>query len=111
MTIQRARSISTTSKWEKGQTVPIRVPIALKGEVLQFAHSLDVLPYDAKVLDSEDYQEAIKVLISALSLPPNCGGAIKVKIGEALDLLGYRVPLDLAGYRPYRSCPRTQRRS
>ncbi len=46
-----------------------------------------------KVTES-NYQEALEILRSALSLKANAGGAIKVEIKRALDLLDLQASID-----------------
>lgn len=96
--------------WKSGKTRTIRVPIALADEVLAYARALDgneipgrspspwsqvgdvlsalpVAPAAPAARVPSQLDEAIATLKQALTLKANSGGAIKIKIREALELL------------------------
>lgn len=101
------------STWQTGPTKPIKVPVALADEIMHYARALDrgelpgrspspwsqlgdvlsklstppLEPADAPSLEPEKLSEAIALLGEALTLKPNAGGAIKVKIRKALEVL------------------------
>jgi len=69
------------AKWKSGKTRTIRVPISIADEVLAAAKLID------EGQSTSDNAEAIQILVNALKLKANAGGAIKKEIKKALELL------------------------
>jgi hypothetical protein len=74
--------------WQSGKTKTIRVPEALADDILELARRLDEGEDFESDTDS-NIDEVIEILRDALTLRANAGGAIKARIREALELLGF----------------------
>lgn len=81
--------------WNLGKTKVIRVPEVITEELMEIARHLDtggkcLLQGNQANQDSQVTGNAavVAVLRGALTLKANAGGAIKMKIREALHLLG-----------------------
>lgn len=81
------RKGTRTPTWNTGKTTTIRIPVALKEEVLQLVRTLDELDSKGQLIDEETYIKIIEILQYSLTLPANKGGAIKEQIKEVLALL------------------------
>ena len=78
------------AKWNSGTTRTIRVPVVLADQVLKYAHKLDDGEALTQVNDDSLVKmlgQVVQLLNEALPLKASAGGAIKVKVREALMLL------------------------
>lgn len=90
-------------EWKSGKTKGVKLPEKLVDEIVAIARAIDdgkeikIIGNDSvtksknlqneTVTESKRVEEAAAILTEALTLKPNAGGAIKIKIKEALKVL------------------------
>lgn len=82
------------SQWNNKKTVAVRVPECIVEQVVEYARKLDREEFTDNVqnqsiasLDIVQIHKALEILKAALPIKAGNGGAIKVKIREAIEVL------------------------
>jgi hypothetical protein len=75
------------STWRLGKTKAIRIPVVLADQLLKAARELDSKGSLKLIQVDRGSEEAVSILAAALTLKANAGGAIKIEIRKALEIL------------------------